>query len=193
MTTIVAVRKDLQACIAADSLSCYGHIRETQKYKRSDDKIDRVGDTFIASAGEASLGLILRSYFRRPRIKASFGNCEEIFETFRRMHAVLKEDFYLNPHGDDEDSFECSQMELLIANPYGIFGVYAERSVTEYSRFYAMGSGRDLALGAMYAIYDRIESAEEIARIGVEAAAEFDDATGLPMTFEVIRLKAVRE
>jgi hypothetical protein len=41
----------------------------------------------------------------------------------------------------------------------------------------------------MYAIYDAHESAEEIARLGVQAAAEFDEDTGLPITSYAIKLR----
>lgn len=42
----------------------------------------------------------------------------------------------------------------------------------------------------MYSIYnDENKTAEDIARIGIEAGAEFDDGTGLPMNCYTIKLK----
>jgi ATP-dependent HslUV protease, peptidase subunit HslV len=62
--------------------------------------------------------------------------------------------------------------------------------VQEYSRFYASGSGTEYALGAMFAIYDdEDKTAEDIAKIGVEAGAEFDDGTSLPMNCYTIKLR----
>jgi ATP-dependent protease HslVU (ClpYQ) peptidase subunit len=55
------------------------------------------------------------------------------------------------------------------------------REVFEFNRFWAIGSGREFALGAMYAIYDRFE-AEQVARTGVDAGCEFDTGSALPMT-----------
>ena len=64
-----------------------------------------------------------------------------------------------------------------------IFGVAAHRTVQEFSRFYAFGSGADYAMGALYATYnDKQRSAEDLARLAVTAAAEFNDGTGLPLT-----------
>ena len=61
----------------------------------------------------------------------------------------------------------------------------------EFSKFYAYGSGSDYALGAMYGSYqDPGSSAEQIARQAIEAAAEFDDGTGLPITSFTVRLIA---
>ena len=42
----------------------------------------------------------------------------------------------------------------------------------------------------MYAIYaDTRRGAEEIARYAIEAAAEFDDSTGAPVTSHMVRLR----
>ncbi len=86
-------------------------------------------------------------------------------------------------------------MDVLIANPHGIFGVSGHRTVQEFSRFYAYGSGSDYALGALYSAYDDTgRDAEQLARHAVEAAAEFDDGTGLPITSFTVRLqRLVRE
>ncbi|GAB4462539.1 MAG: hypothetical protein OHK0029_29630 [Armatimonadaceae bacterium] len=58
------------------------------------------------------------------------------------------------------------------------------------SRFHACGSGLEYARGAMYATFDDpATSTEEVARRGVEAAAEFDDETGLPVISYFLYLK----
>ena len=42
----------------------------------------------------------------------------------------------------------------------------------------------------MYAAYDRPGlSAEQVARLAIEAAAEFDDATGLPVISHSVKLR----
>ena len=77
----------------------------------------------------------------------------------------------------------------MIANPRGIFGVSGHRTVQEFSRFYAYGSGSDYALGALYSTYEQPGlDAEALARHAIEAAAEFDDGTGLPITSFTVRL-----
>jgi len=78
---------------------------------------------------------------------------------------------------------------VLIANPYGIFGVSGHRTVQEFTRFYAYGSGSDYALGSMWSMYESPEiGAETIARKSIEAASEFDDGTGLPLDSHKIKL-----
>ena len=46
----------------------------------------------------------------------------------------------------------------------------------------------DYALGALHCSYERFDDVEEIARAAVEAAAQFDNATGLPMTLYSVEL-----
>src|SRR5262249_52289817 len=89
----------------------------------------------------------------------------------------------------EHDDFESSQFCLLVANGRGIFGIYPDRSVTEFSTFYAFGSGYRFALGAMHAAYGSAARPEDVARVGVEAAAEFDEDTGLPA--EVVRVELI--
>jgi ATP-dependent protease HslVU (ClpYQ) peptidase subunit len=98
----------------------------------------------------------------------------------------------LRPDEKEDDPYESSQIDALIANPHGIFGMYSWREVEAYSRFWAIGSGRDHALGAMYAVYDNLSNAVEIARVGVGAGCEFDDGTGFPITSYQIALGKLR-
>lgn len=189
MTTIVAVRKGNRACIAADTLAKYGDAREPAAYIANHDKLLRIGDAWLAPAGPASAQLVLTSHFSHPEARRDFSSVQGIFETVTDLQGALKEDFFLNPKEDERDPYESSQMEIMVASPHGIFGVYPLRSVQEYRRFYAFGSGAEYALGAMYVAYDQLEDPAEIARRGIEAAAEFDDSTSLPFTSASVDLR----
>jgi hypothetical protein len=131
--------------------------------------------------------LFYEDYFAGLAEPPRLDSVAEIFRVWNTMHAALKEQYYLQPGEDKEDELESSRMDVLIANPRGIFGVAAHRTVQEFSKFYAYGSGSPYALGAMYAAY-RAPSldAEAVARLGVTAAAEFHDESGLPLQSYVI-------
>jgi len=60
--------------------------------------------------------------------------------------------------------------------------------VFEYSRYWSVGSGREFALGAMHALYARLRTAEAIAKVGVDAGAEFDKNSALPFTMFTVKL-----
>ena len=114
----------------------------------------------------------------------------DIFRAGLLIHQELKDNYFLRPDDADSDSFETSRADILIANPFGIFALTEYRYVQEFSKFYAYGSGNEYAVGAMWAIYDdENKSTEDIAKIGINVAAEFDDGTGLPMTCRTLKLK----
>jgi ATP-dependent protease HslVU (ClpYQ) peptidase subunit len=189
MTTIAVVRKNGYCAIAADTLTKWGSGKESAAYVANNTKIVKVGENFLGAAGTATFKLILRDYFAQAGVPARFDSSINIFKTWQAFHAALKDRYYLVSVNEKDDSLESSKFDVLIANPRGIFGVGAHRTVQEYRKFYAVGSGTDLALGAMYAAYDRPGlSAEQVARLAIEAAAEFDDSTGLPVVSRAVRL-----
>jgi ATP-dependent protease HslVU (ClpYQ) peptidase subunit len=190
MTTIAVVRKGGYAAIAADTLTKWGTGKESAAYVANNTKIVRVDDTFIAGSGTSTFKLILRDYFAQRGVPARFDSAINLFKTWQAFHAALKERYFLVAVGDKDDTIESSKFDVLIANPHGIVGVGAHRTVQEYRKFYAIGTGTDLALGAMYGVYDNPRlSAEQVARLAVEAAAEFDDATGLPVVSHAVKLR----
>lgn len=181
MTTLVVVRKHGTIAIAADSLTTFGDTRLAAQFDRSFDKIVRHGDSYVGLCGSAAHQLVFENLLAR-KTEIDLTDRASIFETFRRLHPILKEQHFLNPKEEEDDPYESTQLTALIANPRGIFGVYSMREVFAYSQFWAAGTGREFALGAMFAAYDRLDSAEAIARVGVESGAAFDRNSALPMT-----------
>jgi ATP-dependent protease HslVU (ClpYQ) peptidase subunit len=60
--------------------------------------------------------------------------------------------------------------------------------VFEYTQYWAAGSGREFALGAMHARYGQLRTAEAVAKVGVEAGSMFDRNSALPMTLYTMAL-----
>ena len=94
----------------------------------------------------------------------------------------MKEEYFLNSKEEDDDSYESSRVDALVMNANGIFGLYSLREVDQYSRFWAVGSGSEFALGAMHAAYQLMDDAEHIAQAGIKAGITFDTGSALPMT-----------
>ena len=188
MSTIVAVKKNGKACIAADTLTTFGEIKQSSEYDITHDKIHAYKDNYLGIVGSAAHHTVIQSILEKHGEALSFNNQFSVFEAFRKLHPILKEDYFLNPKDEDDDPYESSRIDTLIINPYGIYAVYALREVFEYSKFWAVGSGGDIALGAMFAIYEREDNAETIAKVGIEAGATFDNSTALPMTSYMINL-----
>ncbi len=188
MSTIVCVRKGGTAVISADSLTTFGETRQPAAFDAAFDKVIRLDSNCIGIVGSAAHQLVVQSALRELDA-VDLSSREAIFETFRRLHPLLKERYFLNPKDEDDDPYETSHIDALIVNPHGIFGVFALREVFEYTRFWAIGSGAEYALGAMHAVYGRLDDPVAIARAGVEAGAEFNTGTALPLSIYSVALE----
>lgn len=187
MSTIVAVKKDGVAVIAADTLMKYGNLKQSTELIKNSTKILKVGDNYISTVGDCGFYYALQSYFYNkgvPSLESAF----EIFEFSCDFHKSLKEDYYLRPEEEDDDDFESSRFESLIVNSKGIFGLYSLRSVDEYNKYFSFGTGSRFALGALHSLYETELTGEEIAIKALEAAANFDDATSGPFHSYSIKL-----
>lgn len=177
MSTITVVKKNGETAIAADTLTTGSSIKLSATYKSHRQKILKFGEAYLGFVGCAVHQDVFASIMEKRPGDLNFSSARHIFETFLALHPTLKEKFFLSA---SSDTYESSGMNILIANPHGIFEVDDDRKVTEFEYFWATGSGRKYALGAMFQAYDHLPSAREIAIAGVLAATEFDQYSALP-------------
>ena len=197
MTTLVIVKKAGQVAIAADTLVTFGDTRLSSRFE-SNSKIFRLnnaqGTHYIGMAGSVAHFPVLRKAMSSiPADQLLLGNKDEIFDTFTALHPLLKDQFFLQTKEDDNDPYESSQFSVVIANAYGIYGLYSYREIFEFKEFWGIGSGRSFALGAMHACWDKAKSAKEVALAGVQAGCEFDKNSALPVELYTMKLKANKE
>jgi len=189
MTTVAVVRKAGHVAIAADTLVTFGDTRLAHGYE-ANDKLFKAGESWIGMSGTTAHFPVLRKAIgSMPNEELRLNTREEVFETFLRLHPKLKDTFFLNTKEEDADPYESSQFTILIANPSAIYGVYSYREVFQFDRFWAIGSGRAFALGAMFADYERLKTAREIAELGVRAGCEFDKNSGGPIHVHTVKTK----
>ena len=190
MSTVVVARVGGTLAIASDSLVTFGETKLPQGYE-ANAKLFQVDDTWVGAVGTvAHMPVLRQALLALPPEQRQLHTREGLFETFLRLHPVLKERFFLNTKEQDSDPYESSQFSILLANRYGIFGVESYREVFEFERFWAIGSGRRFALGAMHAVHGRARSAREVAEAGVLAGCEFDTSSAAPVRLQTIKLKA---
>jgi ATP-dependent HslUV protease, peptidase subunit HslV len=188
MSTIVVVRKSGRVCIACDTLATVGSLKQKSHYCASPEKIFLFRDTYIGTVGYAVHNAVLQSYFSRYPGNVKLDTPAEIFETWRVMHKILREEYHMNPRAESDDAYETTRMSALLAGPRGIFGITPSRDVEAFPRFWAIGSGASFAVGAMFTLFDRSDDAQEIARAGIAAGAEFDDGSELPVALHTVEL-----
>ena len=192
MTTVVVVRKHGMVAIAADALVTFGDTRLAHGYE-ANLKLFKAGDSWIGMAGStAHFPVLRRALASLPPDELKLHSRDEVFDTFLKLHPKLKETFFLNTKEEDADPYESSQFTALIANHAGIFGVYSYREVFEFDRFWAVGTGRAFALGAMFAGFDKLKTARELAELGVRSGCEFDKNSSGPMHAHTIKLNLAK-
>ena len=193
MTTVVVVKKNKQIVIAAESLVTFGDTRLNHRFE-ANTKIFKfetaTGPTYIGMAGTVAHFPALRKAINAlPKADRKFGSKDEVFDTFLKLHPVLKDTYFLQTKEEDDDPYESSQFSVVIANQTGIYGLYSYREVFEFKEFWGIGSGRGFALGAMHATYHKAKTAREIAQAGIQAGCEFDKNSGGAMDLYTIKMK----
>ncbi|APW38547.1 MFS transporter [Rhodoferax koreense] len=193
MTTVVVVKKAGQVAIAADTLVTFGDTRLGHRFE-DNSKIFKVdgtgGPSYIGMAGTVAHFPVLRKAMTAmPKDQLHLGSKDDVFETFSKLHAVLKEGYFLQTKEDDNDPYESSQFTVVVANASGIYGLYSYREVFEFKEFWGIGSGRSFALGALHASWNTAKSARELALQSVNTACEFDKNSAGPVEVFTLKLK----
>ncbi len=186
----MVARKGGQFAIASDSLVTFGETRLPPGYEANDKMFSFHGSVIGAVGSVAHVAVLRGALASLPPEQLRLDSREGLFDTFLTLHPKLKDRFFLNTKEHDSDPYESSQFSIVIANERGIFGVESYREVFEFQRFWAIGSGRRFALGAMHAAYDRCKTARDVAEAGVAAGCEFDTSSAGPVRVQTFKLKA---
>ena len=193
MTTVVVVKKAGQVAIAADTLVTFGDTKLGHRFE-DNSKIFKVdtpgGPSYVGMAGTvAHFPALRKAITSLPLADRKLGSKDEVFDTFIKLHPLLKETFFLQTKEDDADPYESSQFTALVASSAGIFGLYSYREVFEFKEFWGVGSGRGFALGAMHAVYGHAKTARDVAMAGLAAGCEFDKNSAGPTDVYTIKLR----
>jgi ATP-dependent protease HslVU (ClpYQ) peptidase subunit len=193
MTTLVVVKKAGQVVMAADTLVTFGDTALPQRYE-ANSKIFKVdtpaGISYVGMAGTvAHFPALRKAMAALPKADLKLGSKDEVYDTFLKLHPLLKETFFLQTKEDDNDPYESMQFTAVIANSSGIYGLYSYREIFEFKEFWGIGSGRSFALGAMHAAWGGAKTAKEVALAGMHAGCEFDKNSGGPIDIYAVKLK----
>ncbi len=191
MSIVCAVKKNNEVAISADSLTSYGSLQASSRHLKNSGKLYKVDDSVIGMVGWSAISGIVEHLILQDKKIFRLGGRMEIMSTLLALHERMKDDYYLKTFEDRDQPVESIQLQALVVNRNGLFEINSYREVNEYLTFWAMGSGKRLALGAMHALYDQKMSAKAIAEAGIRAASEFDDSCSLPLKSRVIRESAL--
>jgi ATP-dependent HslUV protease subunit HslV len=181
MSTVVGALIGQEVVIGSDSLLMQGETRLSAAYGHN-PKLFVVGDSCVGLTGTAAHYMPLILALRDMGDDCDLWGAEAIFRTFSKLHKKLKDEFFLNPKKQTEDAYEANHISAMVANGSGLFGVYAHREVLHFGSYWANGSGRAYALGAMHSRMHQADAppvnAPSLVRAALAAAIEFDRSTG---------------
>lgn len=190
MSTISVVKKGNEICIASETLTTFGATKLSEDFVSESDKILKWGKSYVGIVGEVALSTMLQDVIKHEKKVPDFSSSAAIYKYFTKQHPVFKEKYFLNANEDVDDPVESSQIEIVIVNKHGIFGVHSLRDVYSFQKFWAYGSGKKYALGAMNSVYDlKSFTARKIAKAGVKAGITFDDGSGGTIKTKLIKIK----
>ena len=188
MSVVCAARKKSVIAISCDTQSNFGSINVSAKHMRNSNKLYSVNRSIIGIVGWHAVSDMVQHLISYEKKLFKLNSRMEIFSTLIRLHEKMKNNYFIETREDDDQPVESSQLDALIVNKYGLFEISSYREVNEYETFWAIGSGKRMALGAMHALYESKATAKEIVEAGVKAAAEYDDGCGLPLNTKTLRI-----
>ncbi len=180
MTIIAAVQKGNKLAIAADSLTSNSRLQKSADYKVNHHKLMNYGDNIIGMAGHCAVIQVFEDLLSQAN-PHDWGTRMNIFHWLLEHQAQLKDEYLIRPEASKNNVTETNWLSGLLINSHGIFGIDRLRYVTEYSKFWAIGSGESFALGALEVLYDKQMTATEIAEAAVLAAIQFDPGCAAPV------------
>lgn len=174
MSIVVAVKKQSEIVMAADSQTSFGSNR-IQGDNLNEPKIRRCGASLIATTGLGLYDNILDDFLTASDLPG-FRDKKDIFSFFLKFWRALHDRYpFVNDQCDGKDTpFGDLDASFLIVNVHGIFHVASDMSVTKFEKYFAIGSGSNFSFGVLYALYDQSVEAMELARKAVEAAKYFN-------------------
>lgn len=184
MTIITAVRKNNEIAIACDTLVTRngGTIKTLSEYQVDDSKLLKYGDSILGFTGSWAIKQIFTDLIASSEPR-SLNSSSKIFHWLLNNQAKLKSDYFIKTdNGNDKrQPTESQWLNALLVNPSGIYVITAYREVSEFSKFWAIGSGNRFALGALEVLYEQPLSASEIAKKAALVATKFSPECSEPV------------
>lgn len=188
MSIVCAAVKDGEIAIAADTQTNFGSTIISSAYLDNCYKLFPFRDNVIGFVGWNATWNIVEHLLSRNDIHWDFSSRNAVFDTLLKLQPTLKNEYFLETKEDDDQPVESNQLDMLLATPNGLFHVGSLREVNEIKTYWAIGSGKRFAYGAMYALWETDNSVQHIAEAGAAAAAEFDESCGFPVNIASVKL-----
>jgi len=171
MSVIVVIKKNGKTVIGCDSKFSEENLISPSNEKTNWDKLHKTKHSFIGHVGESAYHTVLDYATQNHSNIFNFEDRMSTFKSMLKLQEVLVDECMLKP---TQDEFLSSGLNLLVATANSIFTIDTNRGVDEYERFWAIGSGSKVALGAIEVLYDKEDDPKDIAAQALKAACKYD-------------------
>ncbi len=175
MTCIAGIVEGSKVYIGGDSAGVSGYV----VYHRSDPKVFRCGSFLIGFTTSFRMGQLLRYTFHAPELPEGMDPFDYMVKLFVEN---LRECFKIGGYAKKESDQE-SGGQFLVGYTGRLFSIESDYQVAELADGYAaVGSGAEVALGALYATQGA--DARKRITVALEAAAHFTAYVRGPFVIE---------
>ena len=176
MTAIVGIQGKGWALIAADSMTTYD---DKPYYAKGVDKVTKKGDYVLGFSGDAIAGNIANYLWNPPKLVKTIAT--DVFMQTKVLPS-LREVMVEHGYNPDTSKDKDAGFDALICLNGVIYEVDQDYLWSRDDRgLYAVGSGGDLALGALAAAgmsKNSIKSVEAVARRAIKISADYNISVG---------------
>jgi ATP-dependent HslUV protease, peptidase subunit HslV len=172
MSIVVAVHKGNRVVLACDSQQSMGSLLPGND-NLTGSKIHRIGRAYLASTGWGLYHNILHDFLKGQRV-APLESAEAVFAFFLSLWRSLHDRYtFVNNQCEEKNSpFGSLDATFIVASSGGIFGVSSNMTVSRFTKYHAIGSGAEVAFGALHALHGTGLRAEAIAKKAICAAMD---------------------
>ncbi len=183
MTICITARYGNKAYMASDGLIVASD-RKIRNLKNC-TKILKFKHCLVSYAGGCSMFTILQELSQDETFcKRKFMKMKDLKDMSRfakEVYTRLKDNVECNPYYDEDDD---SSSQMLVLTKDSIYSCSSYMDVLEHNNYEAIGSGEDLAMGALAVLFDQITNEEDLKPLierTIKIVCELSNGCGLPM------------
>ncbi len=175
MGTIVAIKTSTASIIATDACNLIEPIVGPQ-FNAPESCLLRCGPAVIGLQSsivfQQAFETAATALYRKGDV--SFTTRGDVQRFFHAIHHFMKQHLGFIPTTQPGQAFENTPMNALVMTPTNLYKVDSGRAVYEFTRFWALGSGEMVALGALEALSQFELPIDEVARRSLATVASFE-------------------
>ncbi len=168
MTCIIGLNYKDAVAMAGDYLCSSSE--DLSVYTGPPKTIDGVGYS-IAIAGSLRVAPFIRKVLKNKKPYTKFRNIDDVTDFVDDLEECISERLNLIHGSSEETDFISYPFELMLISSNGLWVVESDLAVYEYTRFAAIGSGADVARGALEALRQLgVDDIDKSLKVAITAA-----------------------